>query len=142
MDTPGVGLGTSVLFVTSGLSLSVRKISDSGPTREAKDTSHLGTTEAGAGDYGCRTYIPGKLVDPGELTLEVFYDSDTQLEDIENAAETVRITYPLFSGETTASKDEGSAFITNVSYDVDPDEPMIASISMKKTGVWSPTAAT
>ena len=142
MDTPGLGLGTTLTFLTTGVSLQVRKISDSGPSREAKDTSHLGTTEASAGEYANRTYIPGKLKDPGELTLEVFYDSDVQLEMIEDAAETVRITYPLGDGESTASKDEGSAFVTNVSYDIDPDEVSVASITLKKSGVWDFTAAT
>ena len=142
MEAPGIGLGATLTFVTSGVSLTVRKISDSGPTRDPKDTSHLGTTEAPAGDYGSRTFIPGKLVDPGELTLEVFYDSDVQLEMIEDAKEVVRITYALGDGESTASKDEGDALVTNVSYDIDPDELNVASITLKKSGVWNPTAAT
>lgn len=142
MDTPGIGLGATVTFVTSGLSLQVRKISDSGPTRDPKDTSHLGTTEASTDEYGSRTFIPGKLIDPGELTLEVYYDSDTQLEAIEDAAEVIRITYALGYGESTPSKDEGSGFVTNVSYDIDPDEVSVASITIKKSGVWTNTDAT
>lgn len=55
-------------------------------TREALDASYMGTV-----DY--RDKVPGDLVDPGQSTLEFFYDTDEQ-PPITGAAATATITLP------------------------------------------------
>lgn len=85
-----VGTGTTVTFGSTAIALIVRNIDWSGVMREAIDVSHLGTT-------GGRTFIPGDLYNPGELTIEGILEQtiiDEMVTKIGAAAETVTVTLP------------------------------------------------
>ena len=64
-----IGTGTAVTFATSGFTGHLLDVSWDGLERASIDTSHLGTV-----DY--MTFIPGDLVDPGEISLELAFDRD------------------------------------------------------------------
>lgn len=131
------GTGTTVTFGTSSITANVTAISDTGVSREAIETTHLGTT-------GGRTYIPGDIYEPGEITLSVQFDPDKNIEvDILRVAETVTITYPLASGQSTASAHASSGFITSYgNVEVAGEALMSAEIVVKKTGALTTTPST
>ena len=71
-DTADVynGQGTVITFPSSYETF-VLSGSWDGITRAALETTHIGVAAAGAGKFGERTYVPGEIMDPGEMTLEV-----------------------------------------------------------------------
>lgn len=115
------GQGTTITFGTSGFSANVTNIDWTGVSRESIGNSHLGTTTA-------KTFQPGDLYDPGEVTLTIYHDPATT-PPISAAAETITITYP------DANTRSASGFVTN--WDpgsVTTDEMMESSITVKFTG--------
>lgn len=108
----GTGHGATIAFGTSSFTASFLSIGSFEQTREALDNSHLGTT-----NYRSKT--PGDLVEPGEFTLELFFNPEDHgtsddLPPITAAAETVTITLPISnSGNTTNAAFAGSAFVTS-----------------------------
>lgn len=125
-----VGTGTSITFLTSSLSLQVTNIEMSGTEREAIDITHLGSTSF-------RKFMPGDLTDLGELSVEV--NLDTQVGDsIKNllaaSAETIRITFPIPSGLTTAGKLEFTGFATGFEFALPLEEVQTGTITIKADG--------
>ena len=123
-----VGTGATVVFGTTGFSANVTGINHSGLSRAAIDTSYLGTT-------GGRTFIPGDLYDPGQLTLEIDFDPASVIADeiYSTAAETVTVTFP------DASTLSGSAFCTNLSFGVPLEDKQTGSVTLDWAGdlAWS-----
>ena len=81
-----IGTGTTVVFGTSAFAAELMSVGVSGISRETVDSSHMGTT-----DY--RTYIVGKLADPGEMSMEINFDPADE-PPWNDDAETVTITFP------------------------------------------------
>ena len=126
-----VGTGATIAFGTSSWSASIRNIDHSDISRPSLDTSHLGTSAN-------RTFMPGDLVDRGEIELEFLFDPDTP-PPIDQAAETVTITFPLPSGQSTAADYEFTGFLTNWSYGVPLEELMTGSGTVKVSGAITET---
>lgn len=131
------GTGASVVFGTSSITANITGISDTGVSREAIPTSHLGTT-------GGHTYIPGDLYEPGEITLSVQFDPDKNIEtDILRVAETVTIHYALATGQSTKSQHSSTGFITSYgNISVEMETLMSAEITVKRSGNLTTTAST
>ena len=121
-----IGTGASVTFGTSGFSASIESINHNDISREAVNSSHLGTT-----NY--HTFIPTDLTDPGEMELEIQHDPDEQLP-INGAAETITITYPVPSGLTNGATHQFSGFLTNYSISTPLEDKMMATITVKASG--------
>ena len=104
MSVARTGKGTTITFGTSGWAAD--KLSLSGPdqTREAIDTTHLGSTDDN------KSYIPDDFAEPGTIDFTAVYDPDDGDPPINGAAETITITEP--DGTTRAA----SGFISAVSY--------------------------
>lgn len=108
------GHGASLTFASN--TVSIVSISGFEQTREAVDTSHLGTT-----DY--RTKIPGDLTEPGEFTIEYLFDpeevwdnTDANAEAPIEAADTASsctITFPVTVTGQTAATWSANAFLTS-----------------------------
>ena len=121
------GTGATLTFGTTGVSQDVTSISSGGITREALETTNLDTTNA-------KTFIPGDLYDPGELTVQFQTDPDTQAP-FSNVAETITITYPVPTGSNNGATEASSGFVT--AYDVstcEVDSIMMGSCTVKRTG--------
>lgn len=124
------GHGTAVTtFPDSGFTASFISIGGFEQSREALDTSHLGTTTY-------RTKVPGDLVEPGEFTMELFFNAEDHgttddLPPISAAAETITLTLPLTaaSGTTTKANFTGSGFVTSWT------SPELATDDLMKTSV-------
>jgi hypothetical protein len=129
-----------VTFGTSGATGNITSIEWSGIERGSVDTSYLGST-------GARTFIPTDLYDPGELELEIDFDTQAVasastggiFDLINAAAETITVTYPIPTGATTGAKYAASGFMTGLSVSVPLEDKVTANATFKMTGALTPT---
>ena len=89
-------------------------------SREALDTSHMLTPSY-------RTYVPGKLIEGGEMTLLVQFDSAVTIPTLGALASTM-ITYP--DGDVWTF----DAFVMSMSPTADLDTVMQATVVLKVAG--------
>lgn len=116
-----IATGATVTFGTSAFTANITDFAWSGVSRPSVNADHLGSTAG--------TFLPGGVVDPGELTLEIHSEGGDNLPPTDAAAET--ITLEFADGSSLAA----SGFITNW----DPasgstDELVTGSITIKFTG--------
>lgn len=121
-----LGTGTSITFGTSGFTANLLTVNPVSASRPAIDTTHLGTTTA-------RTFTPADLIDWGNLEITFQFDVDDE-PPIGTAAETITITFPLSSGGSTAGDIEGTGFMTDFSSEVQLEELMTGSATIKWSG--------
>jgi hypothetical protein len=136
-----VGTGTTVTFGTSGYSANLENVDWSGIDREAFPTTHMGTTQAGANQFGGKTFLPSKFADPGEITLEVQFNPQTN-PPVHGVAETITVTWPQVTGDSTAASWACSGFVRSFRVSDPHDGKMMATIVAKLTGVATMTDAT
>jgi hypothetical protein len=124
------GMGTTVTFGTSSFTLSKTEVSTSGESRDAIETTHLGTT-------GYKTFIPADLVDGGEMTIRGQFLGD-ETPPISGAAETATIDW---SGQGVGYTSAASVFCTNVdrSAQIGPNL-MEITLTYKVAGAWTHSA--
>ena len=135
-----VGTGTTIVFQTSSFSAEIVDIQIGGISREAVDVTEMSDV-VGAGNIGGREFIPTRLADPGELTLEVHFDPD-DTPPVNLPAEVIDITFPQASGETTPTKWSATGFCTSYDAAVPLEDKMTATITIKITGDITITPAT
>lgn len=104
------GIGLSVTLDTTGAVGCIRMMGGHSETMEKVDSTCLDSA-------GYIQFIPGDLMDPGEVTLEAIFDASLT-PPVCGVAETITITYPIGQPETNsvAAVLTGSGFITNVTY--------------------------
>ena len=124
--TPDLGHGTAISF-QSGFLAKLISVAWGGMERAAVETTVLDTS-------GGKTFIPGDNYDPGELTVEMQFDTDSAwLTALTAAAETVTITWP--DAETAAA----SGFVTGFEIsNVTNEGVMTATVTIKLTGTITP----
>jgi hypothetical protein len=133
MPAPSVNqnYGGTITFATSSFTCEITDWSYSGATREAIETTHLGTTNAnGTSEIGNRTYMPNDLVDPGELTVTMHFDAD-KYPPIQAAAETITLNFgPTADTATWAF----TGFMTGYNWEAPLDDKMTGEYVIKITG--------
>ena len=131
-----LGNGVSVTFAngtnaSEAWTTEVATITFPGGSREAVDTSHLGTS-------AFRTYMPNALIDPGEVAITYRYDGSSILPTINSTSTyTLTISVPAANGSTSTNTYTASAFVTDSSVDVSNDDLMEASVTLKLTGAYT-----
>ena len=135
-----VGHGTTITFGTSGFTANIESVSWDGIARTVIETSHMGTTAAGANQFGNRTFIPGDLVDPGTLTMNIHFNPQTN-PPIGAVAETITVTYPLVAGDSTPATWACSGFVSAFSLTDPMDDKMTAVLTVKFSGKVTETDA-
>lgn len=129
------GFASTITF-QSGFFAQILSMSWDGISRPAINTTHMGSTAATATNFGVATYIPGKVTDPGALTVEFHFNPDTN-PPIDAVAETITIGFP---GSATPATWAGSGFMTDFSL-IDPlDDKMTARATLKFSGLITTTA--
>ena len=128
------GNGTTLSFATSGFSANIYSISGASFARDSLETTHLGTT-------AFKEYVPDDLVEPGEFEIEFEWNqSFSTFPPISTAAETITVTYPLRTGETTNATLAGTGFLTaSTGPNVTNGEIMRGSATVKFDGATGPT---
>lgn len=135
----GTGNGATLTLGTTGSVGSIQEMTLPEWTLEKIETSHLGTTNF-------KTYVPGDLVEPGELTATVIFDTEVSVPTISSttgswdAAETVTVTFPIQkSTNTTAATLVGTGFITGYSFpQMANDTLQVATITISFDGETEP----
>ena len=114
--------------------IEVLDMSFSGASRESIETTHLAVSaNPNTAGMGSRTYIGGRLSDPGELTVECNHNPDL-FPPLDQASNTIVVT--TIDGDGTS----GATWSTNgfmTSYDVSGigiDAKMTATATFKITG--------
>lgn len=121
-----IGTGASITFGTSSWTANLTAINGEPLTREAISTTHLGTTTA-------HTFTPADLFDPGGVQMDFQFDPD-DYPPIDQAAETITVTFPLSSGGSSAATWAATGFMTNFEYGVPLEELMTGSATVKFSG--------
>lgn len=131
-----VGTGASIAFATSSYAAEVTAISLSGQSRDPYETTNLATT-------GGKTFAPGNLVMDGDIEIEFALDPD-KTPPIDQAAESITITFPLPAGGISAATLIGTGFMTNYSIQMGLEEKMTGSATIRWDGATRPayTAST
>lgn len=107
------GNTATVTFGTSSLTVAFDRVTIGSETREALEDSDLTTT-----NY--MTYLPADLRTPPIITFSYFFDqSDTSFPSGGAAAETLTVTFPLKSGETSAATFTATGFIIDPHGDIE-----------------------
>jgi len=127
-----VSTGMSITF-DSGFFAEIINFDWSGLTREALPTSHMGVAAPGSGKVGNMLHIPGDLSEGGEISVEIHFHANTE-PPLDAVAETVTVTWPLASGDSSAATWAGSGFMTSMDISAGLDEVMTATITVKMSG--------
>jgi hypothetical protein len=114
--------GATITF-SSSFFAQITSIRWSGISRAPISTSHTGTT-------GAMAFIPSNLYDPGEISIEGFYDNTKSfVTPITGAAETITVT-KVPTGQTTGGTVAASGFLTSFEFGGATDEsPEAATFS-------------
>lgn len=123
----GLGTGTSISFGTSNFTANILSIDGQELSRVSVQTSHLGTT-----DY--HTFIPGKLVDPGGVDIEIQFDPD-DFPPIDEDTETITVSFG------TGGSWAASGFATGFTWGAPLEDMMTGTLTVKFSGPITPTPA-
>jgi hypothetical protein len=119
-----IGTGTTCTFGTSVFAMNLTNVQLSGVERAAIKTTHLGTAS------NADTFVPGDLVDQGEIVLEGFFDPDAAVAiPIGGVAEVSTIDYG--SGTDTHIC---SAFCTGFDITAPLEDMITFTARFKRTG--------
>lgn len=129
-DTPR---NLTLTLGTSSWSAELSSISWDGVTQASIDTSHFGLSAPAATNFGGRTFIPGDLADPGELTFSGNFNPNDPLPFLDGTTELVTVGWPT-TGGTVDPTWAGQGFATSFSMEGEDNGKMSFTISFKMTG--------
>ena len=129
------GTGATIAFAISSFTADLISLTLPDKAREAIDTTHLGTT-------GAKTYKPAKLKTVGDISCE--FDHNPEANDLtDNVIETITISYPLLSGQSTPTRLVFSGFvISQGGEEMKVDQRMVTKVTIKVSGDITITPAT
>jgi len=104
----GTGHGASISLASLTLAYAVRRIGEMLFNTPPVQSSHLGTVD-------WHEYLPGDLAEHSPIDVEVLFSNDADLPT-KGTEDTMTITFPLRSGETTAATLAGLGHFTQVGY--------------------------
>jgi len=121
------GHGASVTFGTTGGTWLVRRISGPELTTPIVDKTYLATSTR-------RAYMPGDLQEVGPVTLEILFQGAQGLP-AQGTVETITITHPTASGNSSPANLAGTGFIRRTKYpDFQTNELQIGEIEFQHDG--------
>jgi hypothetical protein len=100
------GHGSTATFSSTALSFNWTNIDLGTVELPEIETSYLGTT-------GEMTFMPGDLINGGEVTLPCQFDNEAALPAL-GTVETLTVTFPAGAGQTTPANLAGTGFIKSV----------------------------
>jgi hypothetical protein len=124
-----VATGITIVFGTSGFEAEILGFDADEVNRPALDSSHLGTPN------NARTFKPGKLYDPGGVSMELGFDPK-KIPPITGDAETITITF--LDGTTLAFE----GFVDSYKWGGELEGLLTGSCHVKASGplTWTPGA--
>lgn len=136
-----VGTGATLVFATSAWVANKVMFDWDGMERRAHETSHLSTPAPGANQIANRTFMPGDLVDGGQITVNGHFNPNTN-PPMHQTPETITATFPLVAGDSTAAIWACTGFFTGFRFGVPMDDLMTFTAVIKISGNISFTDAT
>lgn len=125
---PNVGFGAAITFQTSFCAF-ITNIDWDGIERSVIETTNDSTTNS------ARTYLPGKVYDPGTVTVDLLLDNNqTFITAMTAVAETVTVTFPKFGSQTTAGTWACSGFLKSYKAGIPMDDKITGTAVIKLTG--------
>ena len=121
MPNSAIGTGITLAFGTSAFACHLLDVGLDGVSRNAIQTSHMGST-------GYHTYIVSALTDGGSLSIDFAYDPNDD-PPVGAVAETITITFPPSQGTMTFT-----GFMTDFSFSAPFEDKMTASATIKVAG--------
>jgi len=121
-----VGTGTTIAFATSSFTAELLALNGNDITRADIDVSHMGST-------AYMEYQPGALVDGGSIDIEIGFDPDVQ-PPVSAAAETITITFPVASGNSSGATFVFTGYVNTWSFAVPLEDRMTATATIKVDG--------
>ncbi len=124
-----IGWATTITF-QSGLMAKITSVSHTGYSRNMHDSSHMASTN------GYRTFIPGDLKDPGEVSVSLLFDKNAAVKTVlaDTASATCTVGYPVPQGGSTGGSIACSAFLQSFEFTAPMDGIMTAEATIKFTG--------
>ncbi len=114
-------LGTGTTLTLAGMTAELLSVSASGIERVSVSKAHMGTV-------GPKPFLLGDQYDPGEITAEVHFPADEDIDALLIAAEaSITVLFP----ETTAKTVKGA--VTGYSWEAPMEDVMTASLTIKIT---------
>lgn len=136
-----ISTGLTLVLATSGFTADVLNVDWSGISRESIETSHMGTSPAGANKIGNKTFMPGDLIDPGEIVMEIHFNPEN-LPPIGEAAEIATLTWPKAADQSVAGSWSAEVFETEFSLGAPLEEKMTGTLTLKVSGEITQTVGT
>lgn len=124
------GTGAFFYYSTAANLFEITGINGPNITGVDIETTHLGTT-------GARTFMPGDLVDNGEISMNVLYDPTVAVTMITTSNCTVG--YPLTGAQTVPTKKTFSGYIKSYDSSVPLEDKMTGTVVVKISGVVTTT---
>lgn len=121
-----VGTGTTITFGTSSFTAEVLNVNGVDVSRQPIDVTHMGST-------GFREFIPTRLVDPGGAQVEILFDPNSQ-PPINQPAETITVTFPVPSGDSSGATLQFSGFVTDWDWGDPLEDKITANLTLKADG--------
>ena len=119
------GTGSTIVFGTSSFTADLLSLNGSGASRDAIDTTHMGTSTA-------KTFTPADIPDNGEVSMEIaFLGNQTLPALLGAAAETITIDW---AGTGTGYTWSFSGFVTGFDAGAEINDRMTATITIKISG--------
>lgn len=129
------GQGVTISFATSNFTANVISLTLPDRSRETIEDTHLGTSTA-------KTFKPAALIATGDVTCE-FEHQPEAVDLLKQSPETITITYPLQSGQTTPTRKTFNGFATNMGgEEFKTDSRMTTKVTLKVNGDITTVAAT
>lgn len=129
-----IGTGATVATSTSAFTAQYTNIAWGGIARPVIKTSHLGTT-------GYDTFVLGDLTDPGEVTLDIFFNTSI-MPPVRGVQETWTITCPVSTGFMTGDAYSASMQVTNFEFTIPHEEMITGTLTLKVLGTITLTSGT
>lgn len=137
--TVDVGTGIAITY-SSSFFAQITNVSWSGMSREAIETTHMGTAAAAGGRFCNKTYILADTSSAGTLTVDGHFNPETA-PPIDSAFENVTVTWPLASGDSNAGTWACSGAMTDFSVSAALDDKMTFSATLQFSGNVTKTGA-
>lgn len=129
------GTGSTIAFSTSSFTSDLITLTLPEVAREVIETTHLGTTVA-------KTFKPAKLVNVGTISCEFDHDPNATAL-VKRDPETITISYPLLTGQTTPTRLVFTGFATaQGGEEFKTDSRMTTKVTLQVTGDMTVVPAT
>lgn len=125
--------GTSITFQTGWFAY-ITSVNASGRHRDPLETTNMASTS------GWATFIPSKIQEAGELKVGFIYDPD-KTPPVDQAAETVTLTFPVPTGKTNPATFACSGFMTDFDFTGEVKGLFTANATLKFSGQPTYTAS-